>query len=127
MIYMAAPLRMQALLAPVPAINICVMLHHNPSYDCLSGRPVFGALLSRALDALLLMQQADAALLLHRDGSLHLFEADCLTRHYLSNDVNLAALAAYHVALRERIGDALDGLDIQRIREMLWEKAMPHA
>ena len=54
-----------------------------------------------------------------------LFEADCLTRHYLSSNVNLAALVAYHVALRERIGDALDGL--QRIREMLWKRAMRHA
>ena len=101
-------------------------------------KTVFGAWLARALDALLLMQQADAALLLRRDGSLHsvlfttptgtsLFEADCLTRHYLSYDVNLAALVAYHVTLRERIGDALDGLDIQSIREMLWERAIQHA
>ena len=56
-----------------------------------------------------------------------LFEADCLTRHYLSSNVNLAALVAYHVTLRERIGDALDGLDIQSIREMLWERAIQHA
>ena len=101
-------------------------------------KTVFGARLSRAVDALLMMQQADAALLLHRDGSLHsvlfitrtgtsLFEADCLTRHYLSNDVTLAALVAYHVALREHIANALDGLDIQRIREMLWERAIQHA
>ena len=91
---------------------------------------VFGVRLARALDALLLMQQADAAQLRGRNSpqsvlfttptGTSLFEADCLTRHYLCNDVSLSALVAHHAALR--IGDALDGLDITRIRALLWER-----
>ena len=81
---------------------------------------MFGVRLARALDALLLMQQADAAQLRGRSSpqsvlfttptGTSLFEADCLTRHYLCNDVSLLALVAHHATLR--IGDALDGLDI---------------
>ena len=99
---------------------------------------VFGDRLARALDALLWMQQADARLLTWRNGdamaSLYLFteptgtsafEADCLTRHYLTNGASVGELLAYHHALRAPIGDALDGLTLCDLRRMLWARCAP--
>ena len=50
------------------------------------------------------------------------FEVDCRSGHYLSNGVSVLALVAYHGALRASISDAMDGLDIARIRALLWER-----
>jgi hypothetical protein len=103
---------------------------------------VFGVRLARALDALLWMQQADARLLVWRNGDamapMYLFteptgtsafEADCLTRHYLSNGADVPALLSYHYNLRAPIGDALDGLSLGDIRRLLWARfvAVPAA
>ena len=96
---------------------------------------MFGPRLARALDALLWMQQADARLLVLRHGDAvaslfteptgtSAFEADCLTWHYLTNgfDDLSALLSSHHYALRGPIGDALDGLTLRDIRQLLWRK-----
>jgi hypothetical protein len=98
---------------------------------------VFGPRLARALDALLWMQKADARVLVLRYGDAmatqylfteptgtSAFEADCLTRHYLTNGMEVSTLLAAHRDLRALIGDALDGLTLRDIRQLLWERCV---